>query len=64
MRVEMFTSRGTVVAGANVAVTTVFAMTEIVHVEVPTQSPPDQPLNTEPAFGVAVSVTVVPAPKN
>jgi len=45
---------------ANVAVTVVSAVTETEQVPVPVQPPPLQPVNTEPAAGVAVSVNVEP----
>ena len=44
----------------NVAVTVVAADMVTVHEPVPVQPPPLQPLNVEPAAGVAVSVTAVP----
>ena len=44
----------------NVAVTVVAADIVTVHEPVPVQPPPLQPLNVEPAAGVAVSVTAVP----
>jgi hypothetical protein len=46
----------------NVAVTEALADAIRLHVPVPLQAP-DQPANVEPAFGVAVSVTAVPAAK-
>src|SRR5436309_509193 len=45
---------------ANVAVTVVAALGGTVHVPVPEQPPPLQPLKIEPAAGVAVKVTEVP----
>jgi hypothetical protein len=45
---------------ANVAVTDWAALIVTVHVPVPVQPPPLQPLNVEPAAGVAVKVTAVP----
>ena len=50
------------VLSAKVAVTEVAAVTVTAQVPVPEQPPPDQPLNVEPAIGVAVSVTPVPWP--
>src|SRR5262245_240721 len=44
----------------NVAVTDVAALTVTVHIPVPAQPPPFQPVKSEPAAGVAVNVTVVP----
>ena len=44
----------------NVAVTECAASIVTTQVPVPVQPDPDHPLNTEPAFGVAVSVTEVP----
>ncbi len=46
-------------AGANVAVTAVFAFIVVVQAPVPLQAPL-QPVNTLPAAGVAVSATAVP----
>src|SRR5207247_5506569 len=46
--------------GVNVAVTTVAAVRVTVHVPVPVQAPPLQPVKTDPAAGVAVSVTASP----
>ena len=43
------------------AVTDMAEFTVTVHVPVPPQPPPLQPLNVEPLAGVAVSVTVAPA---
>ena len=43
----------------NRAVTVVAAVSVSVHVPVPEQPPPDQPANTEPGAGFAVSVTSV-----
>jgi len=44
---------------ANPAETFLFAFITIEHVPVPVQAP-DQPTNTEPVFGTAVSVIFVP----
>jgi hypothetical protein len=44
----------------NVAVTVAAALIVTVHVPVPVQPPPLQPLNVDPAAGVAVNVTAVP----
>ena len=44
----------------NVAVTDVAALTVTLHVPVPVQPPPLQPVNVEPAADVAVKVTAVP----
>jgi len=46
--------------GTNVAVTEVLALTVTVQVPVPAHEEPLHPENTEPATGVAVSVTLVP----
>jgi hypothetical protein len=46
--------------GVNVAVTAVAAVIVTVQVPVPVHPPPLHPVNTDPAFGVAVSVTTVP----
>src|SRR5207244_4462119 len=43
----------------NVAVTVVFAFSVTIQVPVPEQPPPDQPENTEPPAGTAVSVIAV-----
>ena len=43
--------------------TDVAALTVTVHVPVPVQPPPLQPVNVEPAAGVAVKVTTVPLVK-
>jgi hypothetical protein len=43
-----------------VAVTVVAALSVTVHVPVPVQPPPLQPLNVAPAAGAAVKVTAVP----
>src|SRR5437667_9729918 len=51
------------VGRAKVAVTVVAALRVTVHVPVPEQPPPLQPLKVEPAAGVAVSVTAVPLVK-
>src|SRR5438093_415988 len=48
------------VGSAKVAVTVVALLSVTVHVPVPEQPPPLQPVNVEPAAGVAVSVTTVP----
>ena len=50
------------VLSVNVAVTDVVEVIVTVHVPVPLQPPPLQPLKTEPADGAAVSVTAVPWP--
>src|SRR5204863_4903684 len=46
--------------GVKVAVTAVAAVRVTVHVPVPAQVPPLQPVKTDPAAGVAASVTIVP----
>src|SRR5207245_1168124 len=46
---------------ANIAVTVVLAVTVTLHVPVPLQPPPLQPVKFEFAAGVAVRMTVVPA---
>ena len=46
----------------NVAITTAFPVKVTLQVLVPVQAP-DQPANVELAFGVAVSVTMVPLVK-
>jgi hypothetical protein len=48
-------------AGLKVAVTVTDEFVENAHGAVPEHPPPDQPLNTEPLSGAAVSVTSVPA---
>jgi hypothetical protein len=48
----------------NVAVTAAAAFIVTVHRPVPLQPPPLQPVNADPAFGVAVSVTTVPLTKS
>src|SRR5258705_13464630 len=48
---------------ANVAVTDVAALIVTVQVAVPVQPPPLQPVNVDPAAGVAVKVTTVPVVK-
>jgi hypothetical protein len=48
-------------AGANVAATVVALARVKGHAPVPEQPPPDHPVKTEPAAGVAVKVTLVPA---
>lgn len=45
---------------SNCAVTFAFAPGENVHVTLAPEQSPDQPVNTEPASGAAVSVTGVP----
>src|SRR5438034_8864603 len=45
--------------GVKVAVTAVAAVRVTVHVPVPAQVPPLQPVKTDPAAGVAASVTIV-----
>lgn len=47
-------------ANTNDAVMPVLAEIVVVHVPVPEQVPPDQPMNIEPVDGVAVNVTDVP----
>jgi hypothetical protein len=47
---------------SNVAVTDSAALIVTWQVPVPEHPPPDQPVNVEPAAGVAVSVTTVPSP--
>src|SRR5207245_8932650 len=49
--------------GAKVAVTVVAAESVIVHVPVPEQPPPLQPVKAEPLAGLAVRVTTVPLAK-
>lgn len=44
----------------NVAVTEVAAFMVTVHVPVPVQPPPDQPVKVEPDVALAVSVTLLP----
>src|SRR3989442_12043643 len=51
------------VGRAKVAVTVVAALRVTVHVPVPEQPPPVQPVKVEPAAGVAVNVTAVPLAK-
>jgi hypothetical protein len=51
------------VGAVNVAVTEVTLPIATVHVPVPAQPPPLQPVNVDPAAGVAVSVTTVPLVK-
>ncbi len=48
-----------VAVGANVAVTKRFELIVTVHVPVPVQAPPLQPMNADPDAGAAVSVTAV-----
>jgi hypothetical protein len=48
--------------GVNVAVTEALPVNVTLQVPVPVQAP-DQPANVEPAFGTAVSVTMVPLVK-
>ena len=43
------------VAIVNVAVTVADAVTVVVQTPLPVQPPPDQPVNTDPSVGVAVS---------
>jgi len=50
-------------AGAKAALTVVAVVSISTQVPVPEHSPPDQPVKTEPAAGVAVSVTLVPDAK-
>jgi hypothetical protein len=50
-------------ARAKFAVTLVAELTDTVHVPVPEQPPPDQPVNREPDAAVAVSTTLVPYSK-
>lgn len=47
-------------AGLKVAVTVTDELVANAHGAVPVHPPPNQPLNTEPLAGVAVSVTSVP----
>src|SRR5438046_9653106 len=49
--------------GVKVAVTAVVAVSVSVHGPVSEQAPPLQPVRTDPAAGVAVSVTTVPSSK-
>jgi len=49
-------------SSVNVAVTLAFADSVTTHAPVPVQAP-DQPVNTEPAVAVGVSVTIVPLSK-
>src|SRR5947199_10758680 len=49
--------------GVKIAVTTVAALRVTVQGAVPVQLPPLQPVKTDPAAGVAVSVTTVPLVK-
>ena len=49
-------------AGAKAAPTVVAVVSVNTQVPVPAHPPPDQPVKTEPAAGVAMSVTPVPAP--
>jgi hypothetical protein len=46
---------------SNVAVTFLWAFMVTVQVPVPEHPPPDQPVNTEPVTGQAVSVTTAPS---
>ena len=46
--------------GVKIAVTTVAALRVTVQGAVPVQPPPLQPVKTDPAAGIAVSVTTVP----
>ena len=50
--------------GTNDAVTMVSSVTDRVHVLVPVQPPPDQPVKAEPVAGVAVRTTLVVALKS
>jgi hypothetical protein len=52
------------VCGVNVAVTAVAAVRVTTQLPVPLQPPPLQPVNADPALGVAVSVTTVPLTKS
>ena len=54
---------GGVVEASKVAVTVTLLLIGTVHEPVPVQPPPLQPAKTDPAVGVALSVTVVP-PEN
>src|SRR5256712_10130575 len=53
----------TPVSAANVALTLVAALSVTVHVPVPEQPPPLQPVKVEPAAGAAVKVTAGPLAK-
>ena len=44
------------------AVTAIAAVIDTVHVPVPEQPPPDQPVNAQPGAAIAVSTTLVPLP--
>jgi hypothetical protein len=50
--------------GAKFAVTMVSSVTDRVHVLVPVQPPPDQPVKAEPVAGVAVRTTLAVALKS
>jgi hypothetical protein len=50
--------------GTKLAVTMVSSVTDRVHVLVPVQPPPDQPVKAEPVAGVAVNVTLVVGAKS
>jgi hypothetical protein len=58
--VPVFDTSKVCVPRPNVAVTDFAASTVTTQVPVPEHPDPDHPLNTEPAFGVAVNVTTVP----
>jgi hypothetical protein len=47
-------------ASTKFAVAVVAAVIDTVHWPVPVHPPPDQPMNNEPAAGLAVRVTLVP----
>lgn len=58
---EPFLARVSVGRAVNVAVTAVLPDSVVAHGPVPEHPPPDQPLNTDPASGVAVRTTSVPS---